>query len=52
MPLIENHPHLLLSGPAGGHTGQGMGQGDTPGQSTPHMAILVPMASSLTVITW
>ena len=24
MPLIENHPHLCLSGPPGGHIGQGM----------------------------
>ena len=26
MPLIENHPHLLLSGPVGEHSGQAMGK--------------------------
>jgi hypothetical protein len=26
MPLIENHPHLWLSGPPGGQSGQGMGR--------------------------
>jgi hypothetical protein len=52
MPLIENHPHLLLSGPVGEQPGLGMGKVIPQGQSAPQGATLVPVAGSLAVITW